>query len=373
MKCPYYKQCGSCQYALDSYDPAEKTAQLTKGFPRRTVEMIHAMDDPLHYRHKVYATFGKDRKGNLISGLYKEKSHTLVRIEDCAIQNEEANAVLRTLTKTAAEMHIEPYDADRRTGSLRHAYVRVSHYNSDILLVLVSGSDVLPGSRELVKRLRSAHPAIRSVVLNINKRRTSVVLGDKEHILFGPGYITDRLCGIDFRISPQSFFQVNPVMTEYLYDTAVRLADLKPEDNVLDACCGTGTITLIASKHAGHCTGVEINPAAVQDARTNAKFNHISNVDFRCADVEEFMNKNRQKYSVLFLDPPRSGVSASFIRASAAMSPKRIVYVSCNPETLIRDVHQYEHLGYRVNKVCPADMFPFTSHVETVVLLSRNT
>ena len=372
MKCPYFQSCGACSYALDAYDPSEKVKYLQKNFPRHAVQPIHTMDDPMHYRHKLYATFGKDRKGRIISGLYKEKSHALVRIEDCAIQNETGNAVLKKLTETVIAMKIEPYDAERRTGSIRHAYVRVSHHTGEILLVLISGSDVLPGSKELVRRMREAFPMIRSIVLNINKRRTSVVLGDTEHVLYGKGTITDRLCGIDFRISSRSFFQVNPVMTEYLYDTAISLAQLKRQDNVLDACCGTGTITLIAAKQAGHCTGVEINATAVQDARTNARNNHIDNVDFRCGDVEEFMRNNQRRYSVLFLDPPRSGVSASFIQSSAKMAPKRIIYVSCNPETLVRDVRQYEHFGYSVQKVCPVDMFPFTDHVECVVKLVRN-
>lgn len=371
MNCRYLDQCGGCRYAYDAYNAQDKRQILVKGFPKVKADPVLTQDPFLHYRHKVYATFGKDRRGRMIMGLYEEKSHRLVPVEDCMIQCETANAILKTLRDTVSAMHIEPYDEDRRTGSLRHAYIRVSRHTGDVLLVLVSGTPVLPGSRELVKRVREKHPEIRTVILNINSRRTSAVLGDKEHILYGKGWITDRLCGIDFRISSRSFFQVNPEMTEVLYRKAMELADLKETDTVLDACCGTGTITLIASRYAGKCTGVEINPSAVRDARHSASANGITNVRCVCDDVEHYMSENHGNFSVLFLDPPRSGVTEAFIRASAEMNPRKIVYISCNPETLIRDVHQYQRLGYRIRKVCPIDLFPLTEHVETIVLMSR--
>ena len=372
-KCPIMKQCGACTYGNLHYsEQIEKKQEFVqKLFSRNKVQPVVQMENPYNYRHKIYATFAKDKNKKVIAGTYAERSHFVLKNTDCFIQHQQANDIIQSVCDIANQMHIEPYEEDRRKGVLRHLYIRVSHSTKDVLLVIVIGSKQLPGSKEFVKKILEKHPCIKTIVLNFNDRNTSMVLGDREKVLYGKGYITDNLCGFDFHISPKSFFQVNPIQTEKLYTIAVECAGLKKTDVVLDAYCGIGTISLIASPYVKQVYGVEINKQAVMDAIGNAKLNHVDNVRFECNDAEKYMEKMRGQFDVAFIDPPRSGSTYKFLNTLAHANPKKIVYVSCNPVTQKRDIDILYKKGYRVRKIIPVDQFPFTEHIETIVLLQK--
>ena len=269
---------------------------------------------------------------------------------------------------------IKTYDEDTGYGLLRHVLVRVGYRTGQVMVVLVLGSPIMPSKNNFVKALRKEHPEITTVVVNVNDKRTSMILGDKEQVIYGPGYIEDELCGLTFKISPKSFYQVNPEQTQKLYRTAIAYADLNGKETVLDAYCGTGTIGMIAAAKAGRVIGVELNKDAVRDAIAGAKKNHISNIRFYQADAGEFMVKLAEageRVDVVLMDPPRSGSNEKFLASVVKLKPERVVYISCNPETLARDLKYLCGKGYRMVKGKAYDMFPFTSHVETVVLLQR--
>ena len=269
---------------------------------------------------------------------------------------------------------IKTYDEDTGYGLFRHVLIRRGFKSGEIMVVLVLGSPILPSSNNFVKALRKEHPEITTVVLNINDRKTSMILGEREKVLYGKGFIRDELCGCTFRISPKSFYQVNPVQTEILYQKAIEFAHLTGKESVIDAYCGIGTIGLIASGHAKEVVGVELNKDAVKDAILNAKENQIRNVRFFQGDAGEFMEAmaaEGNSMDVLFMDPPRAGSDEKFMASAVKMGPEKIVYISCNPETLARDLKYLTKKGYQVKKIQPVEMFAFTEHVETVVLLSR--
>jgi len=373
LHCPVHAACGGCRYIEQPYAATlqkkqEEAARIYAGLP---LEPILGMADPYHYRHKVYASFYLDKAHHVAAGLYEEETHQPIRSEDCLIQEASANRILKSVCAIATRMHLAPYDEDRRQGVLRHLYLRVSHSEKTVLMVLVTGARVLPGSREFVHSVLKENPQIKSIVLNFNDRRTSMVLGDADKVLYGPGCIYDSIGGIRFRISAHSFYQVNPVMTETLYQTAITLAGLTPEQSVLDLCCGIGTISLLAAKQAKTVTGVEIVRQAVSDARANAQDNHIRNARFLCQDAEKFLEQCTQPADAVFLDPPRSGFTESFLRSLSRLAPARILYISCNPETHARDLAVLQKKGYAVRTVQPVDQFPFTAHMEAVSLLER--
>ena len=370
-KCYYAKKCGGCAYIHEEYENQliEKQKSVQALFPRTKVSPIVGMDNPYHYRHKVYATFGYKEDGLVHAGMYEENSHNLIFAKDCLIQHNIANHIIQMLCDIANKLHIEPYNEDTQYGVLRHAYVRVSHATNKALVVIVIGSKELPGSKTFVKELLEKEPRISSIVLNYNRKDTSLILGDTDKVLYGPGYITDTIHDIEFRISPKSFYQINPVQTEKLYSIAIELANLKKTDNVLDACCGIGTISLCAAKSVNSVTGVEISKDAIKDAIYNAKKNHINNAYFYAGDAGEFIDSLIDKPDVVFLDPPRSGMSKQAIDALIRLKTSRIVYISCNPETQARDVKQLVKEGYRINKIVPVDLFPYTKHVENVISL----
>ena len=371
--CRVRKQCGGCRYMGTAYVEQlnQKRKYVQSLFPKKEVDMVIGMEDPFHYRNKVYAAFGYDRNQKLIAGMYEENSHDLVFEKNCLIQNETANRIVASLCDIAQKMKIEPYNEDTGWGVLRHAYLRVSHETGKVLLVIVIGSRELPGSKHLVQELVKANPEIETIVLNKNSKETSMVLGDWERVLYGPGFITDTIGGLQFRISSRSFYQVNPVQTEKLYAKAIEMAQINKTTTVLDACCGIGTISLLAAKRAKEVVGVEINEAAIKDAEFNAKKNNIQNVQFFCDDAENFLDRLLDKPDIVLLDPPRAGVGKRFMQSLAKMGPKRIVYISCNPKTQAEDVKEAMHNGYAVKQIVPVDLFPFTNHVETVVLLSK--
>ena len=375
--CPYYKKCGGCQlqgtdYAKQLSIKQKKVEELLGKFGK--VDPILGMKDPHNYRNKVHAVFDRDRRGNYISGIYEEGTHEVVAIEECMIQNKKANEIINSIRGLLKSFKIKTYDEDTGYGLLRRVLIRTGYHSGEVMVVLVLGSPILPSKNNFVKALRKLHPEITTIVINVNNKQTSMILGDKETTIYGKGYIEDILCGCKFRISPKSFYQINPVQTEVLYNTAIELAGLDGTQKVIDAYCGIGTIGMIASKHAKEVIGVELNPDAVKDANANAKLNDIKNISFYNNDAGQFMvtmAERNEHADVVFMDPPRAGSDETFMDCVVKLSPKKVVYVSCNPETLARDLEYMVKKGYKVRRMIPVDMFAFTSHVETVVLLER--
>ena len=376
-KCPYEKHCGGCQYVSVPYaeqlkKKQKEVAKLLSPFCK--VESIIGMENPEHYRNKVHAAFLHDKKGNAIAGVYKEKTHQVVDVDSCFLDNEKADAIVCTIKKLLKSFKIKTYDEDKGYGLLRHVLIRTGKTSSEIMVVLVLASPILPSKNNFVKALRKEHPEITTVVINVNDKKTSMVLGDKQQTIYGKGFITDTLCGKQFKISPKSFYQVNPVQTEVLYGKAIEFADLTGKEVVLDAYCGIGTIGIIASDKAKEVIAVELNKDAVRDAITNAKANQIKNVRFYENDAGRFMvglAEQGAKVDVVFMDPPRAGSDEAFLSSVVKLAPKKVVYVSCNPETLARDLKYLTKKGYEVEKAQPVDMFPFTEHCEVCVKLCR--
>ena len=375
--CSVAKKCGGCRYQGVPYqDQLRKKQKITEGLLKKfgKVEPIIGMEDPYYYRNKVHAAFGRDRKGNVISGIYEEKSHRIVSVDDCMIEDKKSQEIIRTIRGMLKSFKIKTYDEDTGYGLLRHVLVRRGFSTGEIMVVLVTASPIFPSKNNFVKALRKEHPEITTVVLNVNDRQTSMVLGDRNIVLYGPGFIKDRLMGLTFRISPSSFYQVNPVQTEVLYGKAMEFAAMTGKERVIDAYCGTGTIGIIASRNARDVIGVELNRDAIRDARMNARENKIRNVRFVPGDAGWFMEgmaAEGEKVDVVLMDPPRAGSDRKFLHSLLSLSPEKIVYVSCNPETLARDLAYLTKRDYLVKKMQPVDMFPVTDSVETVVLLSK--
>ncbi len=342
---------------------------VRKIYSGHNVEPVIGMKNPYYYRHKVYAAFSTNKNGNVRAAMYEENSHRPVLVRNCLIQNETANRIIESICSIAEEMNIEIYNEDTGEGVLRHAYIRISRSTKKALVTIVIGTRQMPGSRKFVALLTKKHPEIETIIINQNNRKTSMVLGEKEHVVYGNGYITEELSGLKFRISSRSFFQVNPVQAEMLYRTAINMAKLDRESVVLDACCGTGTIALLAAKYAKTVIGVEISESSIRDARYNAKVNHIGNARFYCNDAEIFMRSLDEKIDCVFLDPPRSGMTYAFMQELKRLAPEKIVYISCNPETQARDLKTLN--DYTIKKIVPCDMFPMTGHIETIVLLQK--
>ena len=376
-QCPVFKKCGGCQYLNLTYEEQlekkkKELQRLLKGIC--PIHEVIGMENPWQYSNKVHAVFSHDRKGNPISGVYQENSHIVLPVESCLIEDEKADEIIGTIRGMLKSFKIRTYDEDTGYGLLRHVLVKRGFATGEIMVVLVTASPVFPSRNNFVKALRQKHPEITTVIQNINGRDTSMVLGDREQVLYGKGYIEDVLCGCRFRISARSFYQVNPVQTEVLYSKAMEYAGLTGKETVVDAYCGIGTIGIVASRKAKQVIGVELNPDAVRDAVRNARANKIDNIRFYQGDAGDFLQKmaaNGEKADVVFMDPPRSGSTERFMAAAAAMGPKRIVYVSCGPDTLARDLKYLRKKGYRVEKGVGVDLFPWTGHCETVVLLSK--
>lgn len=376
-KCSVSKKCGSCQYQGVPYKEQlvakqKKMSKLLKKFGN--VKPIIGMEDPFYYRNKVHAVFDRDKKGNIICGTYEAKTHKVVPIEECMIEDRISQEIIRTIRDMLKSFRIKTYDEDTGYGLLRHVLVRRGFSTDEIMVVLVIGSPIFPSKNNFVKALRKKYPQITTVVLNVNDKKTSMVLGERDIVIYGKGYIRDTLCGCTFRISPQSFYQVNPVQTEILYKTAIEYAGLGRKETVIDAYCGIGTIGLVAAKRAKNVIGVELNPDAVRDARINAKENKITNARFYQGDAGEFMEnmaENGEHADVVFMDPPRTGSDKKFMSSVIKLNPSRIVYISCGPETLARDLEYLTKHGYDVRKIQPVDMFSFTDHCENICLLTK--
>ena len=375
--CPLYKKCGGCQLQNMTYDEQlsfkqAKCIRLLSSFGH--VDEIIGMDTPLHYRNKVQAAFGLTRGGKIISGVYQSSSHNIVCVDDCLLEDETADAIIVTIRDLLRQFHLSPYNEDTGKGLLRHVLVRRGFQSGEVMAVLVTPTAQFPKKRDFLHALLTRHPELTTVVQNVNGAKTSLVLGKQSIVWTGEGWITDTLCGCTFRISPRSFYQINPIQTEVLYGKAMEFAGLTGKETVLDAYCGIGTIGLVAAKRAKQVVGVELNEDAVRDAKINARLNHADNIRFFCADAGRFMveaAKAGDRADVVFIDPPRAGSDLPFLKSVVTLAPKRIVYISCNPETQARDLGFLCKNGYRVKKIQPVDMFPHTGHVETVVWMAQ--
>lgn len=375
--CPLAKKCGGCQLQNMTYERQLKWKQarceiLLKKFGR--VSPIIGMSNPYHYRNKVQAAFCRTRKGEIISGVYQSSSHRVVLVNECMTEDALADRIIVEIRKMLPKFRIEPYDEDSGRGFLRHVLVKRGFASGEVMVVLVGAAPIFPQKKNFTKALVEKFPEITTVIFSINPGGTSMVLGEREQVLYGGGYIEDTLCERVFRISASSFYQINPVQTEVLYGKAMEFAELKGSDSVIDAYCGIGTISLIAAKTAGQVVGVENNRDAVHDAIANARRNSVKNARFVCTDAGEFMLEaagEGAKADVVFTDPPRAGSDRKFLSSLTKLAPKKVVYISCNPETLARDLEYLTKNGYTVKKIQPVDMFPFTNHIECVVLMSR--
>ncbi len=376
MTCPVEKKCGGCRYLNLDYSEELKNKEdyvrrLIK--PYRRLSGITGMEDPFFYRNKVTRVFGME-KGKPVYGIFEEKSHRIVKTEKCLIEDERADAIINSVWSLLRSFKIRVYDEDTRVGLLRYVMVRTGRLTGEVMVTLVTASPVFPSKQNFCKALKKLHPEITTIVQNVNSRTDSLVLSDKENVLYGKGFIEDELCGKRFKISSKSFYQVNPIQTEILYRKAVDYAGLTGKERVLDAYSGIGTIGIIASDKAKEVISVELNGDAVKDAKINASANKIKNISFYKNDAGKFMvdmAKKGEKVDVVFMDPPRQGSSEDFIKSLLIMKPKRIVYVSCGPETLARDLKLLTSGGYKVESAECVDMFPKTEHVETCVLLTK--
>lgn len=336
---------------------------------------IVGMENPYHYRNKVHAVVSGG-KGEVSAGTYEAGTHRVVDVGSCLIDNEEADAIIRTVVRLMKSFKYTPYNEDTGRGFLRHILIRTAHATGQIMVILVTADPVFPSKNSFVKALLKEHPAITTIVANLNSRRTSKILGDREQALYGKGYIEDELCGCRFKLSPKSFYQVNSLQTERLYGIAVEYAGLTGKEAVIDAYSGIGTIGIVASKYAGSVTGIELNADAVRDSQINLRLNNCKNAKYIQGDAGAFMLSEAaagRRYDVVFMDPPRGGSSREFLEAVVRLSPQKVVYISCNPETLAADLKYLTGRGYRMEQCTPVDLFPWTGSIETVVLLSKRT
>ena len=377
-KCSYFYQCGACQLQhLSNKGQAKfKQSYVEKLMnPYGKVNEILSMEDPYFYRNKVHSTVAYDQNKKIISGIYEENTHRVIPIEQCIIQGKPADDIIASIQKLMKSFKMRPYDEDTEEGFLRHILVKTGFVSKEVMVVLVVSSQVFPGKNNFVKALLKEHPEVTTIVMNINNRKTSVVLGITEKVLFGKGYIEDTLCGFVFQVSPKSFYQINPVQTEVLYGTAIEMAKLNGNEVVLDAYCGIGTISLIVSSKVKSVIGVELNKDAVADATRNAKRNKVTNTSFYNDDAGNFMvdlATKKQNIDTVFMDPPRSGSDEKFLSSLIKLGPKQVIYISCNPTTQERDLRYLTKHGYTVTEIQPVDMFPQTFHVECVVRLIKN-
>ncbi len=392
LQCPIDAKCGGCQWLSVPYAEqlARKQREVENLFNglidgESVVKPILGMDDPRYYRNKVVSPYvgvwdKKAREMRVLCGMYERGTHRVIDSGECLLENREAKRIILTIRSLMRRFRIEPYDEDDDTGFLRHVQVRVGHTSGEIMVTLVTREGQFPGAKGFVRELRKKHPGITTVVQNINTRQTNVILGDKERTLFGPGFILDELCGLSFRISSRSFYQVNSTQTEVLYRRAVEMAQLTGAEVLMDAYCGTGTIGLVAARGvnggagADRVIGVEERPDAVSDARNNALHNGIRAAKFVAADAGEYLHRMAGEdaaLDVLMMDPPRAGSTPEFLKAACELGPKRIVYISCNPQTQARDAEFLLARGWRVVEMQPVDMFPHTPHVENIIALER--
>jgi len=377
--CPVATACGGCQFQHLTYEKEldYKKSKVLRAFHNIAhmdleVDEVLGSDNPYFYRNKIVMPIGYDKRKKLIHGFYRYKSHDIVAIDECFIEDKRSASIIHTIKDLMKELAYEPYNETTFTGDIRKIMIRTSYYYDEIMVVIITNKEKLPDWEEFTKALLAAHPEITTLVQNINLEQANTVLGSKENVIFGTGKIKDKLCDIKFNISSKSFYQINVKQTEKLYQKAIQLADLKNTDIVLDAYSGIGTIAMIAAPHVKQVIGVEIVAQAVKDAKENARINNINNVDFYEDDASDFIVKLEEKNTkidTVFVDPPRKGLDIKFVDTLLSVEPKKIVYVSCDPATLARDVKLLND-KYNAEKLIVVDMFPRTYHVETITLLS---
>lgn len=380
--CECYSKCGGCVFRHISYE-AELKIKQQRVFDALTrigkIEGFHMNDivgctEPNSYRNKSQIPIGRDKDNSVVMGFYGSHSHRIVGNGECRLHPKEFDDIAEIFKRWIDIYKIDTYDEISHRGLLRHLYLRHAEKSGQIMVCPVINGNNLPHMNELIKMLTDYSDNICSIILNINKDKTNVVLGKKCVTIYGSDFITDELCGLKFNISPLSFYQINRTQTERLYSIAAEYAQLSGEEFLIDLYCGTGTIGLSMANRANKVLGIEIIPQAIENAKENAKINNIKNAEFICSDAAEAaeqLSENKTRPDVVVVDPPRKGCDGVVIESICKMSPKRVVYVSCDPETLARDLAVFEKSGFNVLEVTPVDMFPRTQHVETVVLMSQ--
>ncbi len=377
--CGTFKRCGGCNLRHMKY---EETLALKKDMVQNLVDktlkskiMVKdaiGMEKPYHYRNKAQYPVGYNKNGEMVTGVYAKRSHEIVEINACAIQMPISEQITKFILQWGKENGICAYNEKSRKGQLRHIVIKVGFRTKEVMCVLVTNEKNLPNETKLVETLKQKFPEIKTIVKNINNKNTNVIMGKENYILYGNGYIQDKLGDFIFTISPLSFYQINPIQTEKLYNLAIKKANLEKKDIVLDLYCGIGTIGTFASPQVKQVYGIEVVEQAIRDAKENAKLNKIENMQFYCGEVEEILEKVLQKENmvpnVVFVDPPRKGLDEVTIQNIRKLKPERLIYISCNPATLMRDLKQLEE-EYDIRELQPVDMFPFTSHVEVVSVL----
>ncbi|MFC3885415.1 23S rRNA (uracil(1939)-C(5))-methyltransferase RlmD [Bacillus songklensis] len=377
--CPIYKECGGCQLQHLSYEgqlvfkqkQVKEVMARIGHLPDVPVHSVLGMNDPWRYRNKAQVPVG-EREGGLIAGFYQQRSHEIIDMEACLIQQEKNDEIVQAVKEICGKYDIRAYDEQKHRGTLRHIMTRYGLVTGEAMVVLVTKTEELPHKNSIVQEIIEKFPQVKSIVQNVNSKRTNVIMGDKTNVLWGEEYIYDLIGDIKFAISARSFYQVNPKQTKVLYDKALEYAQLTGEETVIDAYCGIGTISLFLAQKAKKVYGVEIVPEAIEDAKRNAKLNGMTNVEFEVGEAErvipDWYDKGI-KADVIVVDPPRKGCDEALLQTIIDMKPKRVVYVSCNPATLARDLRILEDGGYKTVQVQPVDMFPHTLHVESVAVL----
>lgn len=378
IKCNISSKCGSCQLLNKEYNETLKyklnyvNECLKKAKIPYKIQDIYRSEFDTRYRNKMIVGF-KYCQGKIITGFYEENSHKIIAMDNCIMHSECQNKIVHDVLKLMTIMKYYPYDEDRKTGLFRYLLVKEAHNTNEIMVVIITGQELFPGSKNFCQKLIALNPNIKSIIQNINGRKTSVVLGEKERTLFGNPYITDYLCDLKFRITSKSFYQVNPIQAENLYNQVLNYSRLTGKEVVIDAYSGIGTIGLYLSSKAKNVISVENNKQSHVNAISNAKMNNINNAIFYNDDATKFISDialKKEKIDVIIMDPPRSGSTEQFITACYNLKPKRIIYVSCGPDTLARDLKLFYKYGYKIEEASCFDMFCYTNHVETIVSLS---
>ena len=377
--CPIYAQCGGCQLQHMSYEGQLKAKEkqvrdVLERIGRLEGVTVHptiGMDEPWRYRNKAQVPIG-EQEGGLIGGFYQKRTHDIIDMDACLIQQEQNDDVIRTVKQICGKYGVRAYNEKTHKGNLRHVMARYGHETGDIMVVLITRTEDLPNRKSMIQDMAAAIPGLKSIVQNVNPHRTNVIFGDKTRVLWGDEFIYDYIGPIRFAISARSFFQVNPEQTKVLYGKALEYAGLTGTETVIDAYCGIGTISLFLAQKAKRVYGVEIVPEAIDDANRNARLNGMDNVQFAVGEAEGIIpawHKEGIRADVLVVDPPRKGCDQALLDTIIRMKPDKVVYVSCNPATLARDLRILEDGGYKTVEVQPVDMFPQTSHVECVALI----
>lgn len=378
VKCDIYNNCGGCQLLHLSYnDQIEFKRELVEsyfknaGLPSKIDEIISA-EKLVEYRNKMQVAY-KYREGKVVCGFYEEESHRIIQLTNCLVQSPKQNEIVKYIQVLMGQMKIAPYNEDKRTGVIRFVLVREARFTKEVMVIIVTNSEMFPGRNDFIKRLKAKFDYITTIIQNVNSRKTSIILGDEERILFGKGYIEDYLCGIKFKISSKTFFQINPYQTEKLYNKVVEYAALTGNETIIDAYCGVGTIGMVLAKNAKNVIGVESNKQSVTNASANAYENKIKNIKFYCNDATDFLMKlasEKIEVDIIIMDPPRSGSTIEFLNSIKKLKPKKVIYVSCDPATLTRDLKDLIS-DYKIEKKAIVDMFVGTYHVESIVCLER--